>query len=410
MSLADDLLTSSNSKSKFLSPNQRPKTRKSTASLHDEGRFSLAHELAHALMPEPTAGSKLLAEEFGIEYDEGAEGIDEPSSHVVVSAEKEDMLQEDIQFGQPATTDEIDPTFGEAGDSQSPTFERPAKKKRDAMQTLERDLDNTNRFLSQLRSVDVASSSSSIHSPTASSHALPGNLEQLASSIIQKLNSSAQDRESQVRELLNYEREFRKLSGDVLGSLDELTIEVEPPTSSSSHRQELSMVEEEDPPNHRRGISQDWDADPHPDRLEEDDDEYDSDSSEPQSPTKPPTPPPKLPPGGDSFAPAHALPHLTYFRSTTTSLVSSLSSISEQVQINSVFTTEAGRKIRALRGKLGEWKDEYDEVEKSKVRVGEWERDEVKGRGKKMVQEELEAFQKVLGETEEKTKVIMAAT
>ena len=37
----------------------------------------MAHELAVALMPEPSAGSKLLAEEFGIEYDEGAEGIDD---------------------------------------------------------------------------------------------------------------------------------------------------------------------------------------------------------------------------------------------------------------------------------------------------------------------------------------------
>ena len=36
------------------------------------GRHSLAHELAAALLPEPSAGSKLLVEEFGIEYDEGA--------------------------------------------------------------------------------------------------------------------------------------------------------------------------------------------------------------------------------------------------------------------------------------------------------------------------------------------------
>ena len=40
------------------------------------GRHSLAHELAAALLPEPSAGSKLLAEEFDIDDDEGAEGID----------------------------------------------------------------------------------------------------------------------------------------------------------------------------------------------------------------------------------------------------------------------------------------------------------------------------------------------
>ena len=40
------------------------------------GPSSLAHELAAAFSLEPTTGSRLFAEEFGIEYDEGAEGID----------------------------------------------------------------------------------------------------------------------------------------------------------------------------------------------------------------------------------------------------------------------------------------------------------------------------------------------
>lgn len=43
-------------------------------------QHSLAHELAYALMPEPSAGSKLLAEELGIEYDESVdESMSKPS-------------------------------------------------------------------------------------------------------------------------------------------------------------------------------------------------------------------------------------------------------------------------------------------------------------------------------------------
>ena len=49
------------------------------------GKHSLAHELAAALMPEPSMGSRSLAEEFGIEYDEGAEGIDESTQDSVIS-------------------------------------------------------------------------------------------------------------------------------------------------------------------------------------------------------------------------------------------------------------------------------------------------------------------------------------
>jgi hypothetical protein len=40
------------------------------------GASSLVHKLAAALLPEPTTGSRLLAEEFGIKYDEGVEEID----------------------------------------------------------------------------------------------------------------------------------------------------------------------------------------------------------------------------------------------------------------------------------------------------------------------------------------------
>ena len=91
------------STSHFLSPSNTPphkspsrqsiNNRRSTSSLRgsptlarvidDEpensanGLHSLAHKLAVALLPEPSTSSQLLAEEFGFEYDDGAETIDE---------------------------------------------------------------------------------------------------------------------------------------------------------------------------------------------------------------------------------------------------------------------------------------------------------------------------------------------
>ena len=44
-------------------------------------KHSLAHELAAALLPEPSKSSRSFAEEFGLEFDEGAEGIDGPTPH-----------------------------------------------------------------------------------------------------------------------------------------------------------------------------------------------------------------------------------------------------------------------------------------------------------------------------------------
>src|SRR5262249_23322270 len=50
---------------------------------------SLAHELAAALMPEPSMTSRLLADEFGLEFDDGASGLqddDSVPSHTALDA------------------------------------------------------------------------------------------------------------------------------------------------------------------------------------------------------------------------------------------------------------------------------------------------------------------------------------
>ncbi|KAF8074919.1 hypothetical protein FPV67DRAFT_1559541 [Lyophyllum atratum] len=404
------------------------------------GRHSLAHELAVAMMPEPSAGSRLLAEEFGIEYDEGAEGIDEevhpnggvqividdthtPSFATELSSASfgTEIPPSDLDHAPP----EYDPVFGSPSASKSQRKERPQQ---DAMELLAQNLESTDKFLTHLRTLDVDPGSSGAQQPA---------LERIASDVIRRINETTRDREGQVRELLEYEREFRRIAGevggnDVLGRLEELAAmddlsEDKPPQSARPEsRHMLDMVEEES--SHRlqrsHSVSQDWETDP--DLLGDDDDDYETVVASPVKDSFP-APPPIT---GDP-TPAKTIPQLADLRSFTASLVTSLATISEQAQVNGAATTEAGRKIRALKNKLGGWRTDWDSAERSRLKIDRWEAgildgDEHEGSngppiptfsatkkrvdGRKVVEEHLHAFERALADAAVKTQAIMAAS
>ncbi|XP_006461778.1 hypothetical protein AGABI2DRAFT_193164, partial [Agaricus bisporus var. bisporus H97] len=190
------------------------------------------------------------------------------------------------------------------------------------------------------------------------------------------MDEAVRDRESQLRELLEYDREFRKIAGDVNGTevlsrVDELpsmndddsdgdgdanltspTTLVTPTLTSSAHA--LDSVTEEEPTS-----QSEWDLDPDAQLRRELGDELfsPSDSAAP-TPTKTAfssIPPPPPIPTAAKTTPASAIPHLTHVRTFTSSLIRSLTTISEQAQVNGAATTEAGRKIKALKNKMGGW-------------------------------------------------------
>lgn len=390
------------------------------------GQHSLAHELAVALMPEPSAGSKLLAEEFGIEYDEGAEGIDEEG----------EAGPHDLESNKPSFADELGPqtvdaSFGSGPPSSieepadyGPTFGSPVSTRKqqrqpekDAMDVLAQNLESTDKFLAHLRRLDVDSTSSSSQP----------SLEKLASEVIRRLNETARDRESQLRELLGYERELRKIGGEVggtevLGQLDGLDdlddLADTGPEPRSDHAKLDSVTEEPTTPS--RHISNEWEMDPDQQRLGDEDNDFDSDSP---SPVKDAFPPP--PPINGPMTTSKTIPQLTHIRTFTASLVSSLTTISEQAQVNGAATTEAGRKIRALKNKIGGWRTDWDGAERSRLRIERWEAGLVEGDapagtstpsrasrrvdGRTLVQEHLQAFEKALTEAGQRTQAIMAA-
>ncbi|KAK0501498.1 hypothetical protein EDD18DRAFT_1317763 [Armillaria luteobubalina] len=446
------------SSSQFLSP-PKPKTlnrkspsrqslnpRRSSASLRStsslahvmdddasNGRFSLAHELAVALMPEPSAGSMLLAEEFGIEYDEGAEGIDQTPQHhdededphLTAGGEPPSYPSESDSPVDSPVHDDSHYVYDPILDSPSANKHRRLEKK-NAMEILSENLESTDKFLSHLRRIDVDMGSSASQQPA---------LEKIATDVIRRINDTVRDREGQVRELLEYERELRKIAGevggnDVLGQLEEFTppddlVDGKPlaelPPSGPRH---LDTVEEEHFAN--LSNSSEWDMDPDHRHLG---DYSDDEADIPFSPLKDSFPPP--PTVNGPATPAVTLPQLAHLRSFTTSLVSSLSTISEQAQVNGAATTEAGRKIRALKNRLGGWRTEWDSAERSRQKIERWEAGIVDGPdssgentpvasptringtkrtdGRQVVREHLDAFQLALTDAGLKTQAIMTS-
>ncbi|KZV63173.1 hypothetical protein PENSPDRAFT_657508 [Peniophora sp. CONT] len=436
---ADDIYGggSGSSSSRYLStnsPRRQPATLKSNRSsqslrgaslsqtMDDDGgsRFSLAHELAAALMPEPSAGSKLLSEEFGIDYDEGAEGIDEdvqpetsldpgaslaaeldphafgsehsPHSHLANELDSNDTSQLDSEF-----EESLDPAFGEPAPSSSL---QPKRTEQDAMAVLSSDLETTDKFLADLRRLDAES----VSQPA---------LERLALDWIRKIDESARDREGQVRELLEYEREFRKISADALAGLpaiegveglaDEGAVSTAnaPTSTQQSSRRPLSGISED---------ADDWEVDPDRHMRDEEDagDGFDDAQATPIKDTFSVPPPPSI---SGPVTPAKAIPQLAHLRSSTTSLVSSLVVISEHAQVNGAATADAGRKIRALKNKLGGWRTEWDSAERSRLKIERWEEDPgSKVNGRKVVEEHLRAFELAISEASMKTQAIMAAS
>lgn len=438
-------------------------------------KHSLAHELAFALLPEPGGNSKLLAEEFGLEFDEGAEGFDGSTSHDSGYEGYDHHHEADVQMklgdepSQPTllleldedlalcssetssahaingTADDLDPSFDSPGPPPSPKKRKhhdrgegkeiERQREQDPMKILSQDLEYTERFLSQLQHLD-AESSTNPHSSNPS-------LEHIASNMISRINETARDREQQVRELLMYEREFKKLAGelggdDVLAELDELEAveglilsEPERPLLSRanslvpnkpSHARQSSVASI----NHSPRLSREWD--PQSQNPYDDEDQLYSDSEQP-TPSKdtfsvfPP------PPIFDPLTPAQTIPQLSHLRTYTSTLVASLTTISEQVQVNGAATSEAGRKIRALKNKLGGWRTEWDSAERSRQKIEKWEAERKEASfssfsasaslaairnqnidGRFVVEEHLRESQRALDDATARIQIIMAAS
>lgn len=363
------------------------------------GAHSLAHELAVALMPEPGSGSRMLAEEFGIEYDEGAEGIDDDDcvhGHEEREAHAQgDSLANEIgnsladEMGGSSLADELGGSGGTDEDADEDVEDSldgdddddliiPRRREQDAMEILAQNLASTDQFLAHLRAVDALPTLSSAHSSDAapSAHVL----ERLASDMIRAINEATKERESQVRELIAYEREFRRLSTEVGGN--DVLCELDDIDGGESESQPapttLATVAEED-------------------ELES--------SYAPSLPSSPQKPSFAAPQPSSAAAP---LPHLVQLRTHTAALLSSLTTISEQAQVNGAATADSGRRIRALKNRFGGLRGEWEGAERSRGRIERWEQEGADLDCRRVAEEHMIAFQQAIDEAGVKTQAIMA--
>lgn len=93
--------------------------------------------------------------------------------------------------------------------------------------------------------------------------------------------------------------------------------------------------------------------------------------------------------------------------------------------MNRAATTEAGRKIRALKNKIGGWRTDWDSAERSRMKIERWEAGIGDGEdlelptsllrptskrtdGRRVVEEHLHAFELALADAALKTQIIMA--
>lgn len=391
------------------------------------GKHSLAHELAFALMPEPSAGSKLLQEEFGIEFDEGAEGIDEQADLANGHSESlaselnghtVDVLDDQPQnFGTMSVAEDLGAHFSATDDTPRRSVKQQSVQ--DPMEVLSKDLEKTDKFLSQLRQLDSDSGHSS---------SLP-SIEKLASDMIRHINETVRDREGQVRELLEYEREFRKISGEVngdevLGNLDELqeieglSYEASPVESGRPLGSRSLDTVQEEIPSHHRALSNEWELDPDVHRLG-DEDTYDDEELASPSPTKDSFfQPPQV---ANTPTVPSTLSQLVHVRTLNASLVTSLTTISEHAQVNGAANADASRKIRSLKNMLSEWRTDWDSAERSRVKIERWEAglpddgtssirssNAKRINGRLVVEEHLRAFEAAIANAAAQTQAIMA--
>ncbi|GAA5889610.1 hypothetical protein JCM6882_007083 [Rhodosporidiobolus microsporus] len=391
-------------------------------------RMSLAFELASASGP-PGGRTRDLMRELGIEEDEGEE-------EEVLSEEEErdEQLERRLFHGERGDEAQDDPFGGASSPARRPASRLRAKPStasfasmaahdqteaaeededalgisqeetdaafQEAAEALESSIATTGTFLSHLRQhttteIDLSSATAapappiapSLRHSSSSATLLTGSLqrststpspsseapappppttdytdrqpvvEALASSVLKRLYDVASQREAQLRELTEMERVFARNEVGwqaVLAGLEPLPAEEE---------------EEEE----REG-------DEHP---AEPNVVLPPDAAYPSSPTFSPTSPSQ--PSFAHLSSSHpsrtttlsaaspALPHLHDLRTLTTSLLSALSSITDLTQVQSALSSDAGRKLRALKAQVGTVKDELGAVERSEAFVREYE-------------------------------------
>ncbi|CAE6413886.1 unnamed protein product [Rhizoctonia solani] len=424
----------------FLAPSTSKPPRKipSRQNMSTPGRSpvvaSLAHELAAAVMFEPS-DSRALADELGLDFEDEEEeeeeeedladelGLDFEDEEEEEEEEEEDMVAGqglDVELGEPET----EATLGTDNYSATIVVDTPSRPSRndmlnghnrihslgldsefdsspskplpalsfalsapnvDPIETLKENVLFLDQFIVQLKNMDVDSTplrpAQSTNSGRLSSifpNAEPA-VERFATDIIRHIDEACREREDQLRDLMTYEREFRKIDSepggaDRIGSvepLEDVILTDKPAAQQTYSSRTLDAVAEDD-------YDDNWEAQQ---RDPRDFFDEDGDGDDPMFARRSPRgspyrrtlrrsslpPPPPYP--SDSLTPSSTLPHLAHMRTVSQVLATSLSGLSEHVQVNGAAAAEAGRKLRSLKNRVTDLQSEWASAEQSIERI-----------------------------------------
>ncbi|CCO29089.1 hypothetical protein BN14_03091 [Rhizoctonia solani AG-1 IB] len=375
---------------------------------------SLAHELAAAVMSEPS-DSRALADELGLEFEEEEEdeeemvagqglgiefgepepeamlGMDNHSATIMVETPSRPSRSDMLNGHSHTHGLDLDSEFESSPSKplRAPSFALSAATV-DPIETLKENVLFLDQFIVQLKNMDVDSTplkpAHSTNSGRLSSiypNAEPA-VERFATDIIRHIDEACREREDQLRDLMTYEREFRKIDSepggaDRIGSvepLEDVVLTDKPAAQPTYSVRALDSVAEDD-------YDDNWEAqqrDPR-DFFDEDGDGDDpmfvrrSPRGSPYRRTSRRTslpPPPPYP--SDPLTPSSTLPHLAHMRTVSQVLATSLSGLSEHVQVNGAAAAEAGRKLRSLKNRVTDLQSEWASAEQSIERIEKSER------------------------------------
>ncbi|GAA5976126.1 hypothetical protein JCM5350_000324 [Sporobolomyces pararoseus] len=259
-----------------------------------------------------------------------------------------------------STTSLIDDSFDEHGIEMA--FNEITTSLEESIFSIQISLDHLHENLRSSATTTTSTVESSLHGKAPSHDSFVDRqplVETLASSLVRSLYSTSKVRETQVRSITELERLFSRLDvgwESALAGLEPLPVEE---TEAESLPISSSTSSSSDTPQSLSYSSA----------------RTTTSSTSSQSSLSPPSNPPpptksNLSSTSDTNLVASELRHL---RDLTSAILTAFGSVSDIVQVQSAATSEAGRKLRALRTQVASFKEEYFQLDQSETFILDFE-------------------------------------
>ncbi|KZT59493.1 hypothetical protein CALCODRAFT_493635 [Calocera cornea HHB12733] len=305
------------------------------------GGMSLAHELAAALAPEPGANAKALAEELGLDFDEEEGAIVDPS-----------VEQADETFRQKTPSAELPITPPRSTKSSARTPAVVVNDILDPVDALARDAKALDAFIQSLKTAEPTESDDVAYEAT---------VEDWISDMLRRLRTTTRDRDMQVKQFEQISRDLRR-STDTAVDIPEITI-VDGWLDGGMKTLQVNGYNSTEIWSPTAGLENIPES-PEEIRYHDHDNGFFSSSARHSRTTSNAVP---------SNPIGAALSSLSAIHASNNDLIASLSSLSDQAQVNGAANADAARQLRLIRNRLTGWRDEWESVERSRLRIQRWE-------------------------------------